>query len=312
MPNVSVGIDVAKDDIDVRVLPSRDAVRLPRTSAGLAQLVERLKPLRPQRIVLEATGGYEALVASALGAAGLPVVVINARQARDFAKSLGRLAKTDRIDAEVLARFAEAVQPEIRPLPTAEAQALREVMTRRQQLVGMRTAESNRLSRVRSPRVRRSLEAILKALDRQIRALDDDLRQRIRKSPVWREKDDLLRSVPGVGPTTSACLVATLPELGALNRQEVAALVGVAPINRDSGRFRGNRETWGGRPQPRRALYMATLVAVRHNPVIRAFYQRLLREGKKKKVALVACMRKLLVTLNSMLKKNQPWSPRIA
>lgn len=303
-----VGIDVAKDHMDVHIYPEGTSFSCPNTPEALSALGERLEALHPEAVVMEATGGYEAAIASELAARSLPVAVVNPRKPRDFARSLGLLAKTDRIDAFVLARFAEAVRPDVRALPDAEAQQLRDLAMRRRQLVEMRTAESNRLHRAGSPAIRRSIEQILKALDRQIERTDEDMHQRVRQSPLWRAKDDLLRSVPGVGPTTATCLIAALPELGSVNRRQIASLAGVAPFNRDSGLYRGQRTIAGGRPHVRQALYMATLVATRWNPAIRRFYQHLLSEGKKKKEALTACMRKLLVILNSILKSRRPWS----
>jgi len=269
-------------------------------------LVARLDQLRPALVVLEATGGMELPLVGALAAAGLPVVVINPRQAREFAKATGRLAKTDAIDAQVLAHFAEAVRPRLRPLADAAAQELSALMTRRRQLIEMLTAERNRL-RTAAPAVRPDIQEHIRWLERRLADLDGDLSQTIRSSDIWREKDDLLQSAPGVGPVVSTTLLADLPELGALNRKEIAALVGVAPLNRDSGTLRGRRTVWGGRSKVRSALYMATLVATQRNPVIRIFYQRLLSAGKPKKVALTACMRKLLTILNAMIRSRTPW-----
>ena len=259
-------------------------------------------------IVVEATGGWESRVAAALAAASLPVAVINPRQARAFARATGHLAKTDRLDAQVLARFAEAVRPTPRPLPDEAAQELAALLTRRRQLVDMLTAEKNRLGQARG-QVRAQIRTHITWLERQITARDTDISTLIRQSPVWRERDDLLQSAPGVGPVFSTTLVAELPELGTLSRQQIAALVGVAPLNQDSGTLRGRRTCWGGRAAVRTVLYMATLVATRCNPVIRACYARLVAAGKAKKVALVACMRKLLTILNAMLKHHRPWCP---
>jgi len=306
---VVVGIDVSKHRLDIAHLHG-DApldAAFDNTTEGHAALVERLCQIRPRLIVLEATGGYQRAVVAALAAAGLPVVVANPRQVRDFARGLGILAKTDAIDAMVLARFAEKIDPTVRNLPDAQAQALADLLARRRQLVELRTAEKNRLQQATAPRIKASIRAVLTTLDAQIAALDDDLDGHIRRSPVWREKENLLLSVPGVGAQTARTLLACLPELGTISRQAIAALVGVAPINRDSGAMRGKRTTWGGRKVVRSSLYMATLVASRHNPVIRAQYQKLLAAGKPKKVALVACMRKLLTILNAMLRTGQPW-----
>jgi len=306
-----VGIDVAKATLDVAVSPTAERWTLAYTEREVAGLVRRLTGLHPALVVLEATGGLEGPLVGALATAGLPVVVVNPRQIRDFAKATGTLAKTDALDAAVLAHFAAAVRPTPRPLPDAATQTLAALVTRRRQLVEMLTAERNRLGS--APRVLRAeIQAHLTWLQRRLARLDTDLGQAIRTSPVWRVQDDLLRSVPGVGPVLSATLLASLPELGTLNRKAIAALVGVAPLNRDSGTLRGRRRVWGGRAAVRAVLYMGTLVAVRHNPVLRAFYQRLRAVGKLPKVALTACMRKLLTILNAMLKHQTPWSPAYA
>jgi len=304
--NVYVGIDVAKERLDVAQRPSLEGWRVANDERGIAELVARLVQLKPALVVLEATGGMELPLVGALAAAGLPVVVINPRQAREFARATGRLAKTDAIDAQVLAQFAEAVRPQLRPLPDAAAQELSALMTRRRQLIEMLTAEKNRL-RAAARAVRPDIQEHIHWLERRLADLDGDLSQTIRSSDIWREKDDLLQSAPGVGPVVSTTLLADLPELGALNRKEIAALVGVAPLNRDSGTLRGRRTVWGGRSKVRSALYMATLVATQRNPVIRTFYQRLLSAGKPKKVALTACMRKLLTILNAILRSRTPW-----
>jgi transposase len=257
-------------------------------------------------VVLEATGGIELPLVGALAAAGLPVVVVNPRQVREFARATGRLAKTDAIDAQVLARFAEAVQPALRPLPDAATQQLSSLVTRRRQVIEMLTAEKNRL-RTTAPAVRDHVKEHILWLERSLSDLDRELEQAIHSSDIWRAQDDLLQSAPGVGQVLSTTLLAELPELGTLNRKEIAALVGVAPLNRDSGTLRGRRTVWGGRSQVRAVLYMAALVATRFNPVIRAFYQRLQAAGKPKKVALTACMRKLLTILNAMMRHQIPW-----
>jgi transposase len=257
-------------------------------------------------IVLEATGGFELAVTAALAAARQPVVVVNPRQVRDFAKATGQLAKTDVLDAAILAQFAEAVRPALRPVPEATTQAFGALLTRRRQLIEMRTAEQNRLGS--APRsVRQEIQAHLAWLEKRLGRLDDELGKGVRNSPIWREKDDLLRSTPGVGPVLARTLLASLPELGTLNRKQIAALIGVAPFNRDSGTLRGRRTVWGGRAQVRAALYMGALEAVRNNPLLRAFYQRLLAAGKVKKVALTASMHKRLLILNAMLKHGTPW-----
>ncbi len=304
---VAVGIDVSKDTLEVATSVGPQVWQYDNTCAGHAKLVRQLGKLDAQTIVIEATGGYERTTVVALAAANLPVVVVNPRQVRDFARATGRLAKTDRIDAQVLALFGSQIQPEHRPLPDEKARVLKEKLARRRQLVQMIAAENNRLQQSHSRAVRKSIDKVLRMLAQQLRALDDDLDRSIRQCPAWREKENLLKSVPGVGDQTARTLVAELPELGSCSRQQIAALVGVAPINRDSGTMRGQRTTWGGRASVRTMLYMATLVATRYNPVIRAQYQRLLAAGKKKKVALVACMRKLLVILNAMIRDGRPW-----
>jgi len=306
-----VGIDVAKATLDLALSVPHSLGPFANDEAGHAALIAALTPLAPALIVLEATGGYERAVTVALAAAGLPVVVANPRQIRDFAKATGQLAKTDRLDAAVLAQFAQRVQPAVRPVPDATAQELRDLVTRRRQLIDMLGQERNRLGLARG-RVRRELQSHIRWLERRVHESDDDLRQAIEQSPVWRVRDDLLQGVPGVGPVVAQTLLATLPELGTLDRKQIAALVGVAPLNRDSGQWRGRRQVWGGRAPVRAVLYMATLVGVRHNPVLRAFYQRLRTLGKPPKVALVASMRKLLTILNAMLAHQTPWRPEPA
>ena len=301
-----IGIDVAKAQVDIAVRPTGETWTSPTDEAGLAALVQRLQPLRPTLIVLEATGGWEVPVAGALAAAGLPVAVVNPRQVRAFAKATGRLAKTDRLDAQVLAQFAEAVRPTPRPLPDATAQELSAVLARRRQLIEMLTAEKNRLGRALA-RVQPDIRAHIAWLEKRLARADDELVTLIQTSPLWREHDDLLRSMPGVGPVLATTWLAELPELGTLSRRQIAALAGVAPLNRDSGTLRGHRRIWGGRATVRIALYMGALVGTRCNPVLKAFYHRLLAAGKAKKVALVACMRKLLTILNAMLKQHTPW-----
>jgi transposase len=304
-----VGIDVAKDRLDVHLRPSDEAFALRRDGAGLEALVERLVALRPALVVLEATGGFEVAVAGALAAAGLPLVVANPRQIRDFARATGRLAKTDRLDAEAIARFAEAVQPAPRPVPSAAARALGELVVRRRQLVEMITSEGQRRRQLRDPRLGRRLEAHLTWLQNELAALETDLDDAVRGTPAWRAAEDLLASVPGIGKTSARTLIAELPELGTLDRRKIAALVGVAPINRDSGTFRGRRMVMGGRASVRTALYMPTLTAIRHNPALQAFYRRLIGRGRPAKVAITACMRKLLVILNAILRDHRPWQP---
>jgi len=302
-----VGIDVAKGMLDAAALPGGAVWRVANDDAGRAQLVAWVVDLAPTLVALEATGGYEAPVAAELAAAGIAVAVVNPRQVRAFAAALGRTAKTDTLDAAVLARFAEAVRPSPRPLPDALAQELAALVERRRQLVAMHTAETNRLSVMRVEAVRRQIRAHLDWLECQKRDVDDALRQAIEHSPLWRAKEDLLRSVPGIGPTTACVLLAELPELGTLSAKQLAALVGVAPLNRDSGTLRGRRTTWGGRAGVRAALYMAALTASRSNPAIRAFYRRLCDRGKPKKLALTACMHKLLTILNAILRHQTPW-----
>ncbi|HEU5345436.1 MAG TPA: IS110 family transposase [Ktedonobacterales bacterium] len=302
-----VGIDVAKAGLDVAVRPSGEERHLANASAEIAELVGWLSALQPQLIVVEATGGYEAPLVAELGIAHLPVAVVNPRQVRDFARASGRLAKTDRLDAQTLAHFGQAMRPTPRPLPDQETQALAALVERRRQVVAMRTAEQNRLGATRVAAVRSRIQAHLTWLDEELHALDEELRRRLRASPLWRAQDDLLRSVPGVGPTLALTLLAELPELGRLARPQIAALVGVAPLNRDSGTLRGQRSIWGGRAAVRTTLSMATLRATRCNPVIQRFYDRLVAAGKAKKVALVACMHKLLTILNAMVKHHTPW-----
>jgi transposase len=304
-----VGIDVASTHLDVCVLPSEERWQVELQGEGLTALIRRLKPLGVKLVVLEATGGREVLVAAELAAAGLPVAVINPRQVRDYARALGIRAKTDPIDAYVLARFAQDVRPEPRPLPSEQERELAELTARRRQLIQFHTAESNRLGTAQTGKVKRSIERMLKLIEKQLADLDDELNKTLKNSPMWREKDELLRSAPGVGHGTSRTLIADLPQLGQLTGREVSSLVGVAPFNRDSGKFRGKRMIWGGRRSVRSALYMAALSAIRCNPAIREFYQRLRHNGKPFKVAITACMRKLLVILNAMIRTKTPWSP---
>jgi len=303
---MNVGIDVSKGCLDVGVYPVGTCWTTTNDGHGIEELVKRWKEAPPTRIVVEATGGYEMRLVMALAAAGLPVVVVNPRQTRNFAKATGQLAKTDTIDAMLLARFGEAIRPAIRPLPDAQAQALSALLARRRQLIDMRTAEGNRLEATDRP-IEREIRTHLCWLNKRIDALDRQLDKAIKASPMWREKDALLQSAPGVGPTLSRTLLAEVPELGELDRRKIAALVGVAPFNRDSGAFRGRRCIWGGRAAVRAVLYMATISATRHNPVIRACYERLMAAGKPFKVALVACMRKLLVILNAMVRQGTHW-----
>jgi transposase len=303
-----VGIDVAKAWLDVAVRPGGLQWRVANSDGELPALVGQLHRLKPQAIVLEATGGYERGVVAALAAAGLRVVVVNPRQVRDFAKATGKLAKTDRLDAHVLAHFAQAVQPEPRPLADEATRRLAALLERRSQLVAMLTAEKNRCQQAPAS-VRPLIESHIAWLDAALDQLNRELDQALRESPLWREREDLLRSVPGVGPILALTLLADLPELGTLTHKQLAALVGVAPLNRDSGSMRGKRIIWGGRARVRSTLYMSALSAVRYNPVLRAFWMRLREQGKPPKVALVACMHKLLTILNAMLKRLTPWQP---
>jgi transposase len=301
-----VGIDVAKAQLDIAVRPSGERWAVPNDADGVVTLVERLQALPPTLIVLEATGGLERIATAALATAGLPVVIVNPRQARDFARATGQLAKTDALDARALAHFADVIRPTPRPLPDTQTQELRALLSRRQQLIGMRTAEQNRLAGT-SERLTQDIKAHIAWLNARIATLDADLETMLRASPLWRENDDLLQSVPGIGPVCARTLLLELPELGTLTRQQIAALVGVAPLNCDSGTLRGRRTIWGGRSHVRTVLYMGTLVATRFNPQIKVFYQRLLAAGKLKKVALTACMHKLVTILNAMLKHRTSW-----
>jgi transposase len=301
-----VGIDVSKARLDVAIEPTHEQWQVANDEAGIRQLVERLQQVQPERIVLEATGGYELPALAALGCAHLPAVAVNPRQVRDFAKATGRLAKTDGLDAQVLAHFAASVHPKVRPLPDAATRDLAGLLARRRQLIEMRTAESNRLD-LAVEAVRPEIREHLRWLDKRISQLDRDLHDRLRASPLWREKDDLLRTIPGVGPVLSLTLLAEVPELGSVSHRQLAALVGVAPFNCDSGQWRGTRRIWGGRAAVRAALYMAACAAARHNPIVSALYQRLLAAGKRKKVALIACMHKLLTICNAVIAHRTAW-----
>lgn len=302
-----VGLDVAKAQVDVAVRPSGEQWSAANDEVGIAQLVARLRSLQPTLVVAEATGGFERAAIAALAASGLPVVVANPRQVRDFARATGQLAKTDRLDAGILALFAERVRPAPRPLPDAAAQLLDAVLTRRRQLLEMLVAEKNRLGF--APRqLHRGIRQHIRWLERQLDDVTAELAAQIEHSPVWRAKDDLLQSVPGVGPIVSVTLLGELPELGTLTHKQIAALVGVAPLARDSGTLRGKRMVWGGRASVRTALYMAALCGRRWNPQLRSFYERLRAAGKPKKVALIACARKLLTILNAMLRDNACWA----
>jgi transposase len=306
-----VGIDVAKDHLDVHVRPTGLAFRVANDEDGSATLVARLQELRPAALVLEATGGFEAPVVAALAAAGLAPAVVNPRQARRFAEGVGRLAKTDPLDAAVLAHFAEAVRPEPRPVPDADARALGELLARRRQLVQMRVSEQHRLPTA-SGAIRKGIQRHIDYLDRQIQGIEADLAAAVQASPAWRARDELLQSVPGVGPQVSRTLLAELPELGTASGRQLSALCGLAPFNRDSGRRRGPRSIYGGRSHVRAALYQAALVAMRFNAPLRGVYQGLLARGKAKKVALIAVARRLLVILNALVRTGSPWQEKLA
>lgn len=305
-----VGIDISSQRLDVDTLPASQRFSKPNTEEGIASLVLHLQPLNPRIVLLEATGGYEIPVAYALYEAGLPVVIMNPKVLRHFAKAIGKLAKTDKLDAQVLALYAQKIQPPVRPLQDQEQLELSNLMTRRRQLQAMIVMEENR-RRTCTPRVRGNIDRSLAHLRQLLKDLDREIHDSIRRTPLWHENSEILQSFTGVGPKVSASLIADMPELGTLTRGKASALAGLAPMNRDSGQFRGKRMIQGGRPAVRQALYMAALVASRHNPVIRAFYQRLRLAGKPAKVALTACMRKLLVILNAMLKNRTIWNPQL-
>lgn len=306
-----VGIDVSKKRLDVAFRPTGEVLSFEHDEAGIQQLVENLTAQSTTLVALEATGGLEVPLATALALAGVPVAVVNPRQVRDFAKAIGQLAKTDRIDAAVIARFAEAVRPEARALPDESASLLSAVVARRRQLVEMLVMEQNRLSTT-PLKLRKEVQEHIDYLKRRLKDSNKDLQRHLRETPLWREKDDLLQSVPGVGKIVSASIIANLPELGRLDRKEIAALVGVAPFNHDSGLHRGRRAIRGGRAEVRASLYMAALTASKRNKTLATFYQRLLAAGKPKKVALTACMRKLLTMLNAMVRDNRAWDPTLA
>jgi transposase len=302
-----VGTDVSQDWLDVHVLPTGERFRVGNDDAGIAELRERLARLSPERIALEATGGMERLAVAALAGAGLPVVVVNPAQVRAFADALGKRAKTDPIDAAVIAAFAAAVRPELRPLPDAATRALADLVTRRRQIVQMIVAEQNRLRAAGGRQALKSIRRLLAALKRELEAIDADLDSHIRKSPLWRVREELLISMPGIGPTVARTLLAEMPELGSLDRRQIAALAGLAPFTRKSGKWCGKSFIAGGRSSVRSALFMAALVAIRHNPTLKAFRDRLVAAGKAKIVAVVATMRKLLTILNAMIRDEKPW-----
>lgn len=312
MKNVFVGIDIAKDTLDIHVLPSNENWTSRHNEHGITDTVTSLTGLAPECIVLEATGGLETTLAVALTSAGLPVAIVNPRQIRDFARAMGRLAKTDSIDAEVIALFAEKVTPECRPMPSADEMALKELITRRRQLIDIRTMEKNRQQGILSQQVIDSIATHIDYINAELNEIDREIKQFIEASPVWRVRENLLTSVPGVGNRTAEMIISSLPEIGSLNRREVAALAGLAPINRDSGTFRGRRVIGGGRAVVRSQLYMAALSAIRCNDVIREYYNRLIARGKVFKVAITACMRKLLTIINAIIRDSRPWQPIIA
>jgi transposase len=307
-----VGIDVSKSTLDVCIEPAVQTLHVAYDEAGILQIAGRLKEVSPSLIVIEATGGLEVRIATELASLGLPVAVINPRQARDFAKATGQLAKTDQVDAAVLAAFAKAIRPQAHPLKDADTRALDDMVSRRRQLIDMRVQETLRLGTAASKPLQKSLNQHIAWLDKRIAKVDNDMAKRLRESDVWRTKDDLLRGIPGVGAVTTLTMLAKCPELGTLNRREIAALTGVAPLANDSGKHRGKRFVWGGRADVRAVLYMAAVSAIRCNEVIKAFAERLKKAGKPPKVVIVACMRKLLTIMNSMLKNNAPWNPKNA
>ncbi len=306
------GIDVSKATLDVCIEPAGPLKQVAYDEAGVEQLLAHLKEINPTLVVLEATGGLEVRIATALAGKGLPVAVVNPRQVRDFAKATGQLAKTDQVDAAVLAAFAKAIRPQVRPLKDEESRALDDMVDRRRQLIGMRVQETLRLGSAASKPLQKSLKKHIAWLDKQVDEADRDLTKRLHESAVWRAKDDLLKSIPGVGTVTTVTMLAKCPELGTLSRREIAALAGVAPLANDSGKHQGKRFIWGGRAEVRAVLYMAAVSAMRCNDVIKAFAERLKKSGKPPKVVIVACMRKLLTIMNSMLKNNVPWTPKIA
>lgn len=304
---VTVGIDVSKARLDVHVLPDGLAFAVARDGAGLADLVARLGPLEPHRVAVEATGGFETVVAAALAGAGLPLVIVNPAQVRHFAQALGKRAKTDPIDAAMIARFVEATQPELRPLPDAATQVLSDLVARRRQIIEMIVSEKNRQRRTTVPRIAKSIARLIKALEKELTEIDAEIDMAVRGSPAWRTKEDLLASVPGVGAITARTLIAEMPELGSLDAKRIASLAGLAPYTRQSGRWIGKSMIGGGRKTVRSALFLAALVACRHNPVLKHFRDRLVAAGKPKMVAVIAAARKLLTILNAMLRDQKPW-----
>lgn len=307
MEDSIVGIDISQDRLDIAIIPSNEAFTVPRDVQGLEALCSRLQALQPKLVVMEATGGFETVVASAIAAARLPLAVINPRRIRAYAQALGRLAKTDRLDANTIALYGEAAKIQPQQVPDEAALALGELVSRRRQIVETMGVERNRRRSLRQRRLIKGVDRILAALQKELSDIEIDIRDAIRDTPAWQEKDELLQSVPGIGPKLSSMLIAELPELGKISRRKIAALVGVAPMANDSGKHRGQRHIRGGRVQVRTGLYMAALVAARHNPIIAAFHQRLRAAGKTPKMALTACIRKLVVILNAMLRDNRPW-----
>jgi transposase len=308
MAMVYVGIDVSKDWLDVHVAPAGEDWRVARDAAGLDDLVGRISGLGPLCVGVEATGGYETVVAATLGAASLPVAVVNPAQVRHFASALGKRAKTDPIDAAVIARFVEATRPAVRPLPDEQTRALADLVARRRQIIAMMVAEHQRLKRAGAKRLIKSIERLLAALQRELTDLEGAIEEAVKSSPLWHAREELLRSVPGIGPVIARSFIAELPELGRLDRRQIAALVGVAPWTRQSGLWRGKAMIAGGRASVRTTLYMAALVATRFNPTLKQVYQRLIAAGKAPKVAIVAVMRKLIIICNAIIRDQQPWN----
>lgn len=306
---VCVGIDVSKNRLDVHVLPEGIALAVARDGKGLAELIERLRPLAPDLVAVEATGGFETVVAAALAGAGLPLVVVNPAQVRHYAQALGRRAKTDPIDAAIIARFVEATRPQVRPMADAATQLLADLVARRRQIIEMIVAERNRERRTSVKRITKSIARLIAALEKELAEIDAEIDTGVRGSSAWREKEDLLASVPGVGPITARTLIAELPELGQLDNKRIASLAGLAPYTRQSGQWRGKSMIGGGRKTVRSALFLAALVACRHNPVLKTFRQRLVAAGKPKMVAVIAVARKLLTILNAILRDQKPWQP---
>ena len=309
MAAVVVGIDISRDSLEVHIRPAAEAFSVPRDDNGMDQLVQRLQPLEPALVVLEATGGFETIVAAALSTAGLPVVIVNPAQVRAFARALGKRAKTDPIDAAVIAAFAEATNPQVRPLPDETSRLFASLLARRRQIVQMIVAERQRAHAPSSSKLKQSVARLLKALERELKLLNQEIDDAVRRSPAWREKEDLLKSVPGIGSIISRTLLADLPELGSCSRKEIASLAGLAPFTRQSGQWRGKSFIGGGRPVVRTVLYLGAMSAVRFNPTLRSFYERLLAAGKPKNAALVAVARKLLTILNAILRDHRPWVP---